>query len=128
MKLLLDTHIVLWALLDPGRLRPEVAGRLMDPQVDVVVSAVVAWEVAIKQSLGKLTLPGPAESWLVPAVEAVGFRWLPISALDAVRVRTLPPVHQDPFDRLLIAQAMGGYTLVTADEVLRGYGVPVIWC
>lgn len=126
MRLLLDTHIVLWALIDPSRIRPTVQAALEDPANEIAVSAVSAWEMAIKQGLGKLTLPGPVEAWLIPACEQAGFQWLDVTPEDAVRVRALPLHHGDPFDRLLVAVAMRGYTLVTADGDIPRYGVPVL--
>jgi PIN domain nuclease of toxin-antitoxin system len=88
---------------------------------------VTALEIAIKQSLGKLELPAPAEGWLPGQVAAAGFEWLPFDAFDALAVRALPWHHRDPFDRLLVAQAgRAGRTLVTHDEHLRAYGVPIL--
>jgi PIN domain nuclease of toxin-antitoxin system len=124
--LLLDTHVVLWALLAPERLAPAAVTAISDPANQVWISAVVAWEIAIKQSLGKLELPGPAESWLPPACAATGFGWLPVTADDALRVRGLPWHHRDPFDRLLVAQIHGGRRLVTADRLLAPYGIPLL--
>jgi PIN domain nuclease of toxin-antitoxin system len=127
MRLLLDTHTLLWTLHDSARIPPNTLDVLRDRQSEVAVSAVSAWEIAIKQSLDKIELPAPAETWLEKAVERSGFDWIPITAGDALRVRSLPWHHRDPFDRLLIAQAMSGYTLVTHDAVIRRYGVPVFW-
>lgn len=123
MKLLLDTHVLLWALAIPDRLSAETAGELVSPANDVFISAVTAWEIAIKQSLGKLDLPAPAETWLPDAVEQSGFCWLAIQPEDALRVGGLSWHHRDPFDRLLVAQALAGYTLVTRDDTLAEYGV-----
>lgn len=126
MKLLLDTHVCLWALSDPGKLVSEVADALVDPKNEVNVSAVSAWEIAIKQSLGKLALPGPAEDWLPMALAQTGIEWIPVTSADALRVRALPWFHRDPFDRLLIAQAMAGYTLVSKDDRLKPYDVTIM--
>jgi len=126
MNLLLDTHVLLWALGSPDRLPPQAARALQDRENNVVVSAVSALEIAIKQSLGKIDLPGPAEEWLEPAVREVGFEIIPVGFRDALRVRALPWHHRDPFDRLLVAQAMGGYTLCTHDDRLSEYGVAVL--
>lgn len=128
MRYLLDTNALLYTLLAPERLGPAAMVILRDTRNVVAISAVSAWEIAIKQSISKLTLPGPAEEWLLPAVAPFGFRWLPISAEDAVRVRGLPFHHRDPFDRQLVAQALSGqYTLVTSDGRLEAYGVPLLW-
>lgn len=126
MTLLLDTHVVLWSLLDPDRLSPDCARAIQDPEHEVLVSAASAWEIAVKQSLGKLVLPGPAESWLLEACERAGFAWLAVTADDAVRVRGLPWHHRDPFDRLLVAQVTGHRRLVTADPTLAVYGIPIL--
>jgi PIN domain nuclease of toxin-antitoxin system len=126
LTLLLDTHVLLWALLDPRRLSPATSAMLVDPANTLLVSVVSGWEIAIKQSLGKLVLPGEAETWLPPACAAFGVSWIPLALDDALRVRALPWHHRDPFDRLLVAQAYGGRRLVTADPAFTAYGVPVI--
>jgi PIN domain nuclease of toxin-antitoxin system len=93
----------------------------------VFVSVVTAWEIAIKQSLGKLELPKPAEEWLPQAVRRTGFEIAEVGLNAALKVRGLPWHHRDPFDRLLIAHALeGGYTLVTHDEAFAAYRVPLI--
>ena len=127
MNLLLDTHVLIWALGAPRRLRPEALHAIENPENSVVVSAVSAMEIAIKQSLGKIDLPGPAESWLEPAIRDAGFDIIPVSFQDALRLRALPWHHRDPFDRLLVAQALGGYTLCTNDERLADYAISLFW-
>ena len=127
MKLLLDTHVVIWALSDPERLSARARAALQDVANVVAVSAISAAELAIKQSLGKLQLPGPVAEWLPAALSAMSFVELPLTAQDAMRVGALPWHHRDPFDRLLIAQALGGWHFVTADHLLRLYDVPVFW-
>jgi len=126
VNILLDTHVLLWALGAPDRFRPDASRALEDPENNVVASAVTGLEIAIKQSLGKLTLPAPAETWLENAILEVGFGLIPVSFADALRVRTLPWHHRDPFDRLLVAQAMGGYTLCTHDERLASYDIATL--
>ncbi|MBI4706051.1 MAG: type II toxin-antitoxin system VapC family toxin [Deltaproteobacteria bacterium] len=126
MRLLLDTHVLLWALLDPGHLRPEAARAIEAADNEVLVSAVSAWEIAIKQSLGKLVLPGPAERWLPAACSATGLAWLPVDENAALRVRGLAWHHRDPFDRLLVAQAGRELTVVTRDPKFAPYGVDVL--
>jgi PIN domain nuclease of toxin-antitoxin system len=127
VRILLHTHAVLWSVLDSRRIPRTLARLLADPENEVACSVASAWEIALKQSIGKLTLPGPAETWLPPVLTSVGFTWLPVSPEDALRVRALPWHHRDPFDRLLVAQALGGWTLATADQRLAAYGVPTIW-
>ncbi|MSP93625.1 MAG: type II toxin-antitoxin system VapC family toxin [Myxococcales bacterium] len=125
-RYLLDTHVVLWLLLEPERVRPSVRDILKSSNHVVAASAVSGWEIAIKQSIGKLTLPDRAEDWLAPALERAGIDRLAIGWDDVLRVRALPWHHRDPFDRLLVAQAQGGWTLVTRDEALAAYGVPLL--
>jgi PIN domain nuclease of toxin-antitoxin system len=122
---LLDTHVVLWCLCDPDRLPPQARADLQDPANTLLVSAVTGWEVAIKQSLGKLVLPGPADVWLPEACRRTGIGWLPVTPADTLAVGRLPWHHRDPFDRLLVAQVRGGLVLYTHDRVFESYGVPV---
>ena len=127
MNLLLDTHAVLWAISEPESLPGRVQDCILSSSHDVHVSSVSAWEIAVKQSLGKLNIPAPAEQWLPEGVALSGYGWIPIAHEDALRVRTLPWHHRDPFDRLLVAQAMGGYTLVSADPRMADYPIEVLW-
>lgn len=127
MTLLLDTHVVLWCLLEPDRLKPKAQDAIVDPTNDVVVSAVTAWEIAIKHGVGKLRLPGEPDTWLPEQVARAGLAWIPVTHGEALDVATLPWHHRDPFDRLLISQAKQGRTLVTHDEQLQAYGVSVLW-
>jgi len=127
VKLLLDTHVVLWAATDPDRLEAEARAALEDGSHDALVSIVTAWEIAIKQSLGKLDLPTPAEVWLPDVLRRTGFEIAELGLGAALRVRGLPWYHRDPFDRLLVAQALeNGYTLVTRDDAFEAYGVAVV--
>jgi PIN domain nuclease of toxin-antitoxin system len=122
VRLLLDTHVVLWWLLDDPTLSDEVKEHL-DDDPDVRVSAVTVWEVAIKQSLGKLE--GPHD--LAEEVAGSGFRQLPITVEHAVAAGRLPPLHPDPFDRMLVAQARcEGLTLVTRDPQIHRYEVDLL--
>ncbi len=98
-----------------------------DGSNDVLVSVVTAWEIAIKQSLGKLDLARPAEQWLPDVLKRTGFEVAELGLGAALRVRGLEWHHRDPFDRFLIAQALEeGYTIVTHDAVFAAYGVPVV--
>lgn len=123
MKLLLDTHAVLWWQAEDVRL--SVAARRAIAGADIVwVSAASAWEVAIKTSLGRLRLD---ESFAV-TVAADDFTELPVTFAHAARLNGLANHHADPIDRLLVAQALvEGATLVTRDRALGEYGVPVLW-
>jgi PIN domain nuclease of toxin-antitoxin system len=127
VRLLLDTHVVLWSATNPDQLRPEARAILEDGSHDVLVSIVSAWEIAIKQSLGKLELPKAAEQWLPEVLRRTGFEVAELGLNAALRVRGLPWHHRDPFDRILIAQALEeGYTLVTHDAAFAAYGVPTL--
>ena len=127
MKLLLDTHVFLWSVDSPERLTAAAVTALKDPANAVFVSVTSAWEIAIKQSVGKLTLARPAEQWVPDRIQRAGFEVTPVSLAAALRVRSLPHHHRDPFDRMLIAQALeDGYTIVTRDNAFAAYGVPIL--
>lgn len=118
MRLLLDTHLLLWALGAPSKL--PTRARSLVAKSDVYVSAASIWEIGIKSALGKLTAD-PRE--VLAALGPAGFIELPISGEHAARVLDLPPIHRDPFDRLLVAQAFAEpMRLLTNDAVLGGYG------
>jgi len=123
VKLLLDTHIYLWWLADPAQLADEGRIAITNPRNFVFVSAASIIEIAIKQASGKLKASEPPEAML----ESCRFRELPLKIAHASALRSLPPVHKDPFDRLLIAQALAeGMTLLTRDSVLKQYAAPLI--
>lgn len=123
MNLLLDTHVVLWAFAEPDRLSPTVRAALIDPRNHVAVSAVSVWEVEIKRQLGKLAAP---DGFAELCIER-GFDELPISFAHAAAAGSLPRHHDDPFDRMLIAQAEAeGFDLVTGDRAFAAYGVRII--
>jgi PIN domain nuclease of toxin-antitoxin system len=127
VKLLLDTHVLLWAATDPDRIAAETRAAIEDGANEVRASLVTAWEIAIKQSIGKLELPSPAEKWLPEVLRRTGFDVAELGLAAALRVRALPWHHRDPFDRMLIAQALEhGYTLVTHDDAFVAYGVPLL--
>ncbi|MEU6218451.1 type II toxin-antitoxin system VapC family toxin [Streptomyces sp. NPDC047022] len=122
MRLLLDTHVVLWWLDDSPELSGEVKD-LLDTEPGVYVSAVTPWEIAIKQSLGKLD--GPQD--LAERVRDSQFSGLPVTAGHGVRAGRLPGHHRDSFDRILVAQAqIEGMTLVTRDKWIPQYDVRVM--
>jgi PIN domain nuclease of toxin-antitoxin system len=127
MRLLLDTHVVLWCADAPDRLSDAARTAIEDGSNDVYVSIASAWEIAIKQSLGKLELDRPAEQWLPDVLRRTGFEVAELGLAAALRVRALPWHHRDPFDRILISQALeGGYTIVTHDDAVGLYGVPLL--
>lgn len=125
MPWLLDTHALLWWLLDDPRLSADVAARLDDPTTDITVSVATFWETVIKQALRKLDAPDDLEE----RVRAAAFAVLPIEVRHTTALRRLPPHHGDPFDRMLLAEAdADGFVLVTRDAAMAGYGVPLQAC
>lgn len=121
MVLLLDTHILLWALDAPERLPPDVAVQIESPETTVYFSAASIWEIAIKTALGKIDFHFSPED-IAQAAKETGFVELPVSAAHGAKVAHLPPHHRDPFDRLLIAQALlMPAQLLTADSALPPY-------
>jgi PIN domain nuclease of toxin-antitoxin system len=123
--LLVDTNVVVWLLIgDRSRVSEAARVALEDEHNDVAVSAASVWEIAIKRSLGKLTIE---DRW-ARALGALGFDPLPITAIHAETVERLPWHHRDPFDRLLVAQATTErLALVSADPRLELYGADVVW-
>ena len=127
MTLLLDTQVLLWWLDGSPRLGRRTHARIAHPESTVWVSAATAWEIAIKAGLGRLDLGEPPETCLPREMECSGFRSLPVTVAHALAVRTLPRLHGDPFDRLLIAQALlEGLTLITSDAAIARYPVSQI--
>jgi PIN domain nuclease of toxin-antitoxin system len=127
MKLLLDTQSWLWLQSAPGRLDKRTLARLRDPAVELLLSAVSSWEIAIKYALGKLPLPAPPAEYVPDRMRRNGVHALEVTHSHALHVAQLPAHHRDPFDRLLIAQAqLDGLTIVTSDKVFDQYEVPVL--
>jgi len=123
MRLLLDTHAFLWWMEGGSDLSAEARAAIESPRSTVYLSAASAWEMSIKRAKGRLESPTD----VVGAVEANGFRELPLSILHAQTLNELPPHHADPFDRVLIAQAqVEGLTIVTRDAAFEAYGVPLL--
>ena len=124
MRLLVDTHAALWLLTGDKRLGEEAARQLRDGTNQLLLSAAVVWEVAVKRSLGKLEAPADFAATIL----AGGAQELAITLDHAAAIERLPWHHRDPFDRLLVAQAqIEGATLVSGDPALQPYGVPVVW-
>ena len=120
---LLDTHILLWWLDDPRKLSAAAREVIADSSHAVYVSAAAAWEIGIKQALGRLTIPDD----LVEVLEQSGIRPLPILLTHGLAVATLPPHHTDPFDRMMVAQAAAeGLVLITRDKGIQQYDVPLL--
>jgi PIN domain nuclease of toxin-antitoxin system len=123
MRLLLDSHVLLWwSGVQAGRL-PDPVTRAIGQAEQLYVSVATIWELEIKRNTGKIAFS--SEAWA--RVEALGILWLPVERDDAVAAGRLPLIHRDPFDRMLVAQAMQrGLTLATADQALASYGVSVL--
>lgn len=125
MQLLLDTHLLLWAVVEPERLDVALVGMLEDPLNTPVFSVVSLWELVIKRGLDRPDFQ-LEPSLLRQALLEAGWRELPVQAHHVLAVGQLPPLHRDPFDRLLLAQAQAdGLLLITADQQLAQYPGPV---
>jgi PIN domain nuclease of toxin-antitoxin system len=123
-RLLADSHVVLWHVLDDPRLGPAPTEMIEAEDSEVFVSTASLWEIAIKAAIGKLDAPDD----LPERIPALGFQMLSVEAEHAWRVRALPLHHGDPFDRLLIAQAqVERLAIVSADPAFADYDVPVVW-
>lgn len=123
MRLLLDTHVLLWAVLADPMLPARFREALETPEAEVFVSAATVWEVSIKRALGKLAVPDT----LFDRAREAGCIPLPVTWAHARAVEGLPPHHGDPFDRLMIAQAkVEGLTLLTADRAFAAYDVTLL--
>jgi PIN domain nuclease of toxin-antitoxin system len=120
---LIDSNAFIWMVSQPRDLSAESRDALVDPANERFLSIASIWEIAIKLSGGKLELPGTLQA----AVDGMAAEMLPITMVHIRRVQTLPLHHRDPFDRMMIAQAMEeGLTIVTRDRHFRAYGVPVL--
>ncbi len=122
-RLLLDTHALLWWLADDPRLGHSARVLIADGRNEVWVSAASAWEISIKKALGKLDAPDDLQR----IVDEEGFEQLAITFFDGEAAGRLQPLHRDPFDRMLVAQAMsGGFEVVTRDQIIAQYGIRTI--
>jgi PIN domain nuclease of toxin-antitoxin system len=121
VRFLLDTHVLVWAATTPERLGSDLA--VVEDADRRIVSAVCVWELAIKQRLGKLSLGSDVRTWVRRVTSELVLDHLPVTADHAAAVEHLPDVHRDPFDRLLVAQAVAeGAVLLTSDHRLTAYG------
>lgn len=128
MRVLLDTHTLIWAQDEASKLGAAAARAVRDPANQLIVSAATVWEIAIKMALGKLKLSLPYRAWVLKAISDLQLTELPITLDYAERQAGLPFHHRDPFDRLLAAQALvENCPLVSGDAIFDAYGVRRIW-
>jgi len=128
VRLLLDTHTLIWAVDDPTQLGPRAAAELRDLSNELLLGAGALWEMSIKVGLQKLDLSQPYRQWMNQAIADLGLTILPINVEYADVQAGLPRHHGDPFDRLLVAQAIvEGIPVVSTDAQLDAYGVTRIW-
>ena len=128
MKVLIDTHVLLWWLVDDGRLTRRARQILANGDSEVYFSAASSWEISIKVGLGRLTLPDPPRVFIPAVLREQSIRPLGITHSHALAVAELPPHHRDPFDRMLVAQAqLEKLAIVSGDPLLRRYKVKVAW-
>lgn len=129
MKYLLDSMVWLWSIDAVDKMNRDCREILENGREEVYFSAATAWELTVKVRLGKLHLPGPPGQCIPAFMAKQGLRALPVTHLHAVKVYDLPPHHQDPFDRLIIAQAIAErMTVLTSDRTFRKYPVDVLLC
>ncbi|MEW5920436.1 MAG: type II toxin-antitoxin system VapC family toxin [Bacillota bacterium] len=128
MKVLLDTHTFLWWISDNPQLSDEARKLISNGENILFLSAASGWEIAIKTGLGKLTLPADITSFIMGQMHLNSITPLPVELNHALHVYTLPKLHRDPFDRILIAQAqVESLSILTADPQFAAYQVKVIW-
>ena len=128
MRVLLDTHVFLWWVVGDPRLSPVAQETITDPDVDVLVRPVSAWEIAINAADGRLDLPEPPLTYVPSRMAANAFHELPIKVGHCLRAAELPGIHRDAFDRILVAQAqIEGMPILTNDPAITGYDVEITW-
>jgi PIN domain nuclease of toxin-antitoxin system len=128
VKVLLDTHVLLWALADDPRLSKKARAILLDDAHTLLWSAASTWELAIKVALKRIHFAAPVAEYLPAKLESEGIESLSITTAHASAVESLPLHHHDPFDRLLIAQArIEDVALISADKIIKRYDLEVIW-
>ncbi len=128
MRALLDTHVFIWWIMDSPQLPRRVREIIADDDNELFLSAASCWEIAIKAGLGKIMLPAHPDAFIVEQMALNAVQTLPVEASHALHVFHLPSFHRDPFDRILIAQAvMEGIPIITSDAFIRKYKVQTIW-
>ena len=127
MRILLDTHVFLWAILDDERCKGPMREAMRDGQNEIYLSVASIWEILIKSGLGKLQLPKPTASFIASEMFKNRVRQLGIQAPHLAALEHLPPLHKDPFDRMIVAQAKSDrLTIATADTTFQAYRVSLL--
>ncbi|MBW4661934.1 MAG: type II toxin-antitoxin system VapC family toxin [Drouetiella hepatica Uher 2000/2452] len=127
MKILLDTHIFLWFISGNTKLSTDVQDAIRDPDNEVYLSAISVWEAIVKYQIGKLPLPEHPGTYLPKQRDLHQIISLALDESSVVQLAKLPPLHRDPFDRMLICQALqNGLTIATVDEAVRSYSVSIL--
>ena len=128
MRLILDTHTLIWSVDDPSKVSSAAMTAMTDPANERFISAATIWELAIKVGQGKLTLSLPYREWIERAIDDLDLAILPITVKYGERQAQLPDHHRDPFDRLIVAQALvDQFRVVSIDAQLDAYGIDRIW-
>jgi PIN domain nuclease of toxin-antitoxin system len=128
MRALVDTHVLLWAASDPGRLSPRVRSILEQDSRGLLVSPVTGFEIGLKVARGRLVLPEPPDSYTLSRIAMLGLAELPLTLEHALAATLLPAIHADPWDRLLVAQARAeSVPILSADRQLQRYEVEILW-
>jgi len=128
VRLLLDTHVLLWVAREPARLNGKARSVLADEDNDLFISPVNVWEIGIKYARGSFPLPAPPDDFIRDMRAKLSLGLLVVTTDDAVAAAELPGIHKDPFDRMLVAQAARRrLVLATADDLVTRYGVPFFW-
>ena len=128
MKILLDTNVLIWLLHDPAKIQPSTLKMLIDPVNELFVSHISLWEIVIKLQKGKLTQLGSSIHYVLDELREQRIDLLPLTVTHLFRLEYLDHLHNDPFDRLLIAQALSeDLPVATSDAVFRNYNIKVIW-
>ena len=128
MRLLVDTHAFLWFVTNDKQLSAAALALIADPTNEINISPASYWEIAIKVSLNKYSLAGPFEQFFKQGIEGNGFSVLPIEVRHAAVLASLPMHHKDPFDRMIVSQAIAEQiSVVSADAAINLYGVPRLW-
>ena len=128
MKFLLDTHTVLWSLLEEDRLSPTAVAALDDSTNELHLSMASLWEATIKIASGKMRVPGQSVDYLLQKIEETGVKLVPILPLHLQQLQVLPRLHGDPFDRIILCQSIvEQMPIISADTALRRYQTSILW-